>query len=130
MSGPDFDLFTAAAATPATRVAPKPAGTRGKPITFAVHDGEDVRTITPRGRDAWALGELISARADGCTPITHVGPRWSHYIWKLRTVYGLAIESVEEQHGGEFAGRHVRYVLRSRVAFADPADTGRIGGDQ
>ena len=74
------------------------------------------RTFAPSrraGRDAWALGELILAGADGCTPITHVGPRWSHYIWKLRTVYGLAIESVEEQHGGEFAGQHARYVLRA-----------------
>jgi hypothetical protein len=71
-----------------------------------------------RGRDAWALSSLIDASDVGCTPITHVGPRWSHYIWKLRTVYGLAIESVEEQHGGEFSGRHVRYVLRSRIVVA------------
>jgi hypothetical protein len=128
MSG--ADLFTVVAVTRGAHTTPKPTSTRGKPVTFNVFDGEDVRTITPRGRDAWALGELISARADGCTPITHVGPRWSHYIWKLRTVYGLAIESVEEQHGGAFSGRHVRYVLRSHVAFADPADAGRIGGDQ
>jgi hypothetical protein len=128
MSG--ADLFTAAAVTCVPHATPKPTSTRGKPVMFNVFDGEDVRTITPRGRDAWALGELISARADGCTPITHVGPRWSHYIWKLRTVYGLAIESVEEQHGGEFSGRHVRYVLRSRVQFASPADATPHGGDQ
>jgi hypothetical protein len=125
MSGPD--LFTVATVT---RTAPKPAGTRGKVVAFDVLDGENVRRITPRGRDAWALGEMISAGANGCTPLTHVGPRWSHYIWKLRTVYSLAIESVEEQHGGEFSGRHVRYVLRSRVQFADPADTFRHGGAQ
>ena len=125
------DLFTVAAVTRAADTTPKPTRTRGKPVAFNVFDGEEVRTITPRGRDAWALGELIAARADGCTPITHVGPRWSHYIWKLRTVYGLAIESVEEQHGGEFSGRHVRYVLKSRVQFADPADDGRrLGGGQ
>jgi hypothetical protein len=124
MSGPD--LFTAAAVARATP--PKPTRKRGKPTTFTVLEGKDVRTITPRGRDAWALVELITAGAKGCTPITHVGPRWSHYIWKLRTVYGLAIESVEEQHGGEFSGRHVRYVLRSSVAFADPID--RLGGAQ
>ena len=51
---------------------------RSKRIAFNVTEGEDIRTITPAGRDAWALGELISAGADGCTPITHVGPRWSH----------------------------------------------------
>ena len=122
MNGPD--LFTAATVR---RTAPKADGTLGKSITFTVHNGEDVRTITPRGRDAWALASMLSAGVSGCTPIDHVGPRWSHYIWKLRTVYGLAIESVEEQHGGEFSGRHVRYVLRSRVAFADPADAARHG---
>jgi hypothetical protein len=125
MSGPD--LFTV---TPVTSSAPPKPGTRGKPVTFTVHDGEDVRTITPRGRDAWALGELISAGAGGCTPLEHVGPRWSHYIWKLRTVYGLDIESVEEQHGGEFSGRHVRYVLRSTVKFSDPGVASRHGGGQ
>jgi hypothetical protein len=112
MSG--LDLFAAAtAARP-----PSSIRTRGKPTAFNVFDGEDVRNIVVRGRDAWALASLIDAGADGCTPIEHVGPRWSHYVWKLRTVYGLAIESVEEQHGGEFSGRHVRYVLRSRVAVA------------
>jgi hypothetical protein len=93
-------------------------------------EGEDVRTIHPAGRDAWALASMLSAGVSGCTPIDQVGPRWSHYIWKLRTVYGLAIESVEEQHGGEFSGRHVRYVLRSRVGFADPADAARHGAAQ
>ena len=127
MSGPD--LFTTAAAARSPHVN---TDTRGRPVRFVVYEGDgDSRSITPRGRDAWALGEMITAGADGCTPITHVGPRWSHYIWKLRTVYGLAIESVEEQHGGEFSGRHVRYVLRSRVQFADPAVVAiRHGGGQ
>ena len=34
-----------------------------KRIAFNVTEGEDVRTITPAGRDAWALGELITAGA-------------------------------------------------------------------
>jgi hypothetical protein len=96
--------------------------TRGKPTVFTVYEGEDVRTITPRGRDAWALGELITAGTEGCTPLEQVGPRWSHYVFKLRRTYRLNVESVEEQHGGEFSGRHVRYVLRSNVS--------RAGGDQ
>jgi hypothetical protein len=116
------DLFDAA-------VTARPPGSMGKRArtAFNVFEVEEVRTITPAGRDAWALGELITAGAEGCTPITHVGPRWSHYVWKLRTAYGLTVESVEERHGGEFAGRHVRYVLRSRVQFADPADAARHG---
>ena len=109
----------------------RPSSTkRGRRIAFNVTEGEDVRSITPAGRDAWALGELMSAGADGCTPITHVGPRWSGYVHKLRNVYGLNVETITEMHGGEFAGKHARYVLRSRVAFADPADAARHGGDQ
>lgn len=67
-----------------------------------------------RGRDAWALGELLKAGADGCTPIDNPGPRWSGYVLKLRKL-GLNIETVNERHGGIFAGRHARYVLRSPV---------------
>jgi hypothetical protein len=124
VSGPD--LFTVAAQRASS--SPRTSAKRGKRIAFVVTDGEDTRIIQPAGRDGWALGELLSAGVEGCTPIDYVGPRWSHYIWKLRTVYGVAIESVEEQHGGEFSGRHVRYVLRSRVQFTDPADAARHEG--
>ncbi len=127
MSAPDF--FTAATVAPFAHTA-KPSETRGRPTAFSVIEGEDVREITVRGRDAWALSELIAAGATGCTPLEHVGPRWSHYVFKLRRTYRLNVESVEEQHGGEFSGRHVRYVLRSRVRFADPADAARHGGDR
>jgi hypothetical protein len=34
-----------------------------------------------------------------------------HKLRKLR----LRIETVNESHGGPFAGRHARYVLRSRI---------------
>jgi hypothetical protein len=105
-------------------------GNRGKRIAFNVFDGEDVRTITPAGRDAWALGELISAGADGCTPIDHPGPRWSGYVFKLKRIYGLDIESITEMHGGDYAGKHARYVLRSKVQFVDPAEAANAGGDQ
>jgi hypothetical protein len=111
------DLFTAATAR-ATSSTPRASTTkRGKRISFNVIEGEDVRTITPAGRDAWALGELITAGAAGCTPIDNPGPRWSGYVFKLKRIYGLDIESITEVHGGEYAGKHARYVLRSRVAF-------------
>ena len=103
---------------------------RGKRIAFNVTEGEDVRTITPAGRDAWALSSLILAGAAGCTPIDNPGPRWSGYVHKLKRIYGLDIETITEMHGGEYAGKHARYVLRSRVAFADPADAGHHGGDR
>jgi hypothetical protein len=70
--------------------------------------------VTLKGRDAWALLELHRAGAEGCTPLTHVGPRWSGYVYSLRKA-GLMIETVHESRGEQFAGRHARYVLRSRV---------------
>jgi hypothetical protein len=126
MSGPD--LFTAAAV--ATRTPRKPIGKRGKRIAFNVFEGEDVRTIYPAGRDAWALASLILAGAEGCTPIDHPGPRWSGYVFKLKRIYRLNIETITEMHGGNFAGKHARYVLRSKVHFADPADAPNGGSDQ
>ena len=123
------DLF----AVPAHRASstPRPlSAKRGRRIAFNVTEGEDVRTITPAGRDAWALGELITAGTAGCTPIDNPGPRWSGYVHKLKRIHGLDIETITEMHGGDYAGKHARYVLRSRVTFADPADAARRGGDQ
>lgn len=74
-----------------------------------------------KGRDAWALMELVRAGAKGCTPIDHPGPRWSGYVHKLRKA-GLAIDTIHERHGGEFPGRHARYVLRSRVRIIEDGD--------
>jgi len=115
------DLFTTAAEPVACGA--KPA--RGKRITFNVYKGEDVRTITPAGRDAWALIKLIFAAGNGITSLENPAPRLAHYVFKLRTVFGLNIETITEGHAGEFAGHHARYVLRSRVSFADPADEAR-----
>jgi hypothetical protein len=124
------DLFTAATAR-ATSSTPRAAATkRGRRIAFNVTEGEDVRTITPAGRDAWALGELILAGETGCTPITTPGPRWSGYVFKLKRIYRLSIETITEMHGGEYAGKHARYVLRSKVRTADPADATRHGRGQ
>lgn len=83
--------------------------------TFRVFDGDQPRLVTVIGRDAWMLGNLVSAGAKGCTTLEHPAPRTSHYIWKLRHTYGIAIASLEEEHGGPYAGRHVRYVLQQRV---------------
>jgi len=67
-----------------------------------------------KGREAWALAELVKAGPDGCTPITHPGPRWSGYVLNLRKL-GVNIETVTEKHGGTYAGHHARYVLRSPI---------------
>ena len=87
------------------------------PVTF-VRFRHDDGEKSVHGRDAWALAELIKAGAVGVTPITHPGPRWAAYIAKLRK-QGLAIETLHETHGGAFAGRHARYVLRSPVELVE-----------
>jgi len=95
----------------------------------------DIRKLTVRilpdrlerhfnGRDAWALHALIVAGEQGCTPIDHPGPRWSGYVHKLRCA-GLVVETIEERHGGAYAGRHARYVLRSAVEIVSIGDMGR-----
>ncbi|MCD1266861.1 hypothetical protein B5M44_25545 [Shinella sumterensis] len=76
--------------------------------------------ITLKGREKWALENLMRAGMAGCTPMNPPGPRWSHYVFKLRG-YGFAIETVRESHGGDFPGSHARYVLHSDVCVVDGA---------
>lgn len=87
--------------------------TSKKPSLRAYIDNQPF-PVTFIGRDAWALDNLIRAGEAGCTPITAPGPRWSHYVWKLRGA-GVHVETVDEDHGGPFAGSHARYVLRSSI---------------
>ncbi|MBI5165745.1 MAG: hypothetical protein HY985_17815 [Magnetospirillum sp.] len=71
--------------------------------------------LVTNGRLAWALGNLIQAGDEGCTPLDNPGPRWSAYVHKLRREFGLDIETIDERHEGPYPGTHARYVLRSRV---------------
>ena len=82
----------------------------------------DGHLITLSGRLAWAFLMLKDAGETGCTPLDNPGPRWSGYIHKLRTVYGLPVETITVVHGGPFAGRHARYVLRSEVEILHRSD--------
>jgi hypothetical protein len=41
-------------------------------------------------------------------------------VFKLKRIYGLDIETITEMHGGDYAGKHARYVLRSCVALQIP----------
>ena len=70
--------------------------------------------LTARGREAWCLKRLVESGERGVSALEDVGPRLSHYIHKLRRA-GLTIETIEERHGGPFAGIHGRYVLRTPV---------------
>lgn len=72
------------------------------------------KSLLLEGREAWALKNLIERGERGVTPIDNPAPRWSHYIYKLRS-YGITIETRHEPHGGAFSGTHARYVLHSPV---------------
>lgn len=83
---------------------------------FTVQNGTAPQfTITPKGRDRWALECLIAAGEKGCTPIDTPGPRWAGYVLKLHK-QNVNIDTITEKHGGAFKGTHARYVLRSKVA--------------
>ena len=85
-----------------------------------------VRIVAAKGRDAWALDELIKAGEQGCTPIDTPGPRWSSYVHKLRAL-GLAIVTVREAHGGPYKGTHARYILQSVVRRVAPGEASTAG---
>lgn len=87
----------------------------GDVVKIAIRREDTEQTLTVAGREAWALAALIDAGTQGCTPIDRPAPRWSHYIFLLRG-RGLDIETVDERHGGAYAGSHGRYVLRTPLA--------------
>ncbi|MBX4898596.1 winged helix domain-containing protein [Rhizobium bangladeshense] len=98
-----------------------------KRLTIAARILPDGAPIKVVGRDAWALQNLVRAGPRGCTPIDHPGPRWSHYVFKLRR-FGFTIQTLDESHGGPFPGSHARYLLRSEVEILDaPADPAEAG---
>lgn len=81
----------------------------------AIYPDGTRRPFVLRGRNAWALSELIREGKKGCTPIDNPGPRWSAYVFNLKHEYGLEIETINEPHKGPFPGTHARYVLHSSV---------------
>jgi hypothetical protein len=82
-------------------------------LVINAHIIPDGPTFSMRGRDAWALVQLIEAGPKGCTPIDTPGPRWSGYVHKLRHRHRLVIETFHEAHRDAFPGNHARYVLHS-----------------
>jgi hypothetical protein len=88
-------------------------------LVVAARITPDGPVLRVTGRAAWALLELLKAGLKGCTPIDCPAPRWSEYVRKLRHDYGLVIETVSEEHGGDFPGRHGRYVLRTPISIVN-----------
>ncbi|HZH09299.1 MAG TPA: hypothetical protein VEZ24_02900 [Microvirga sp.] len=74
--------------------------------------------LTLRGREAWALEELLRAGRQGVTPISRPAPRWSDYIKRLRAK-GIVIATLSEPHDGPYHGRHGRYVLTSPLTVIE-----------
>jgi hypothetical protein len=81
---------------------------------FALHGSDGAQVMDLKGREEWALSNLLAAGESGCTPIDHPGPRWSDYVFKLRR-RGVDIATITEAHGGPYKGTHARYVLQSKV---------------
>jgi hypothetical protein len=65
-------------------------------------------------RAEFFLEELLAAGSQGITTIDYPGVRVGDAIHKARRA-GVHIETQYEPHGGEFAGNHGRYILRSKV---------------
>lgn len=95
-------------------------GNRRDQYRFVNLQGETVN-LTVTGRNLWALKQLIEAGPNGCTPITHIGPRWSAYVFNLREL-GVQIETLHERHDGPYSGTHARYILQSRVTCVQGGD--------
>jgi len=81
---------------------------------YRIRIGEEWQSIFVKGRDEWALLELMSMGELGCTPIANPAPRWSSYVFNLRRL-GIEIQTLHESHRGSFPGHHARYILRSWV---------------
>jgi len=77
----------------------------------------DGREITVKGRVAHTLDTLIRRGEKGLATIETPALRLSHYVFKLREDF--VIETLEEEHGGPFPGKHGRYILRSLVTVKD-----------
>jgi hypothetical protein len=75
------------------------------------------REIEVTGRFAQTLKALVEAGENGVTALdlSSWAVRLGHYIFVLRHKHGLNIETIDEQHGGDYPGRHGRYILRSQV---------------
>lgn len=86
----------------------------------------DGTPFSARGREAWTAFQLIEAGPQGITPRDRPAPRWSCYVHRLRK-RGLNIETLRERHAGAYAGRHGRYVLRTRLTLVSLVASGSGG---
>lgn len=69
---------------------------------------------TFRGREGWALNELLRAGKEGLTTLSRPAPRWSHYVFQLRRA-GIDISTDYARHVEPYAGSHGIYKLQEPV---------------
>ncbi|MGF1552360.1 MAG: hypothetical protein ACFBWO_07650 [Paracoccaceae bacterium] len=77
----------------------------------------DDRRLVLTARAAWALAELRRAGPRGITARAYPGVRLADAVFKLRRA-GYAVATEFEPHGGDYPGRHARYILHEQAADA------------
>ena len=91
-------------------------------VTVAVSEGVGERSFEVRGRPAQTLLALVRASQGGITALEMASwaLRLAHYVFVLRTEFGLDIETRRERHETSAGvGWHARYVLHSSVRIID-----------
>ena len=84
------------------------------------------RRIVCVGQFGRTLSALVNAGAAGVTAleVSDWALRLAHYVFVLRTRYGLDIETVREAHEGPAGpGHHGRYFLRSPIRILRTSDS-------
>ena len=74
------------------------------------------RTVELNNRQGWTMFQLAQARSAGITTLETPALRLAAYVHSLRKC-GFSIETIMEDHGGTYAGRHARYRLAQDVSI-------------
>ena len=110
-----------------------PVATGGPLLDLIEHLPIEPQPLKLTKRAQFFLEEIIAAGPGGITSIAYPGVRVGDAVHKLRKA-GVIVETQYEQHRGEFAGTHGRYVLRSKVVrlpdlqASRPAGTAKLEG--
>lgn len=83
-------------------------------VLFEAETGPAVLRLS--GRLLWTLRVLVAAGRQGVSALDCPALRLAAYVHRLRR-RGIAIETVREEHGGDFPGFHARYRLAQPVAI-------------
>lgn len=89
-------------------------------VTVRLATGSD---IVVKGREAETIIALVEAGSRGITSLDASRAGWAYrlaaYIHRLKTDYGISIETRRESHDG---GSHGRYFLRTAVEILSRSD--------